>query len=106
MGCWWNLPGKTGAVAVVRGLRAISDFEFEFQMALMNRKLEPADRNGLPDAAGGVHLSFLANRQGDRAAGGAGGCVCAGAGGRGAAKKKLRIAGDGHTGSSPGGFLK
>ncbi len=30
-----------GAVAVVRGLRAVSDFEFEFQMALMNRKLEP-----------------------------------------------------------------
>ncbi len=29
------------ANAVVRGLRAISDFEFEFQMALMNRKLEP-----------------------------------------------------------------
>jgi len=28
------------ATAVVRGLRAISDFEFEFQMALMNRKLE------------------------------------------------------------------
>jgi len=27
------------ATAVVRGLRAISDFEFEFQMALMNRKL-------------------------------------------------------------------
>jgi pantetheine-phosphate adenylyltransferase len=27
--------------AVIRGLRAISDFEFEFQMALMNRKLEP-----------------------------------------------------------------
>ncbi len=27
------------AVAVVRGLRAVSDFEFEFQMALMNRKL-------------------------------------------------------------------
>jgi pantetheine-phosphate adenylyltransferase len=29
-----------GAQAVVRGLRAVSDFEFEFQMALMNRKLE------------------------------------------------------------------
>ena len=28
------------ALAVVRGLRAISDFEFEFQMALMNRKLD------------------------------------------------------------------
>ena len=30
------------AGAVVRGLRAISDFEFEFQMALMNRKLDAA----------------------------------------------------------------
>jgi pantetheine-phosphate adenylyltransferase len=29
-------------VAIVRGLRAISDFEFEFQMALMNRKMEPS----------------------------------------------------------------
>ena len=28
-----------GACAIVRGLRAVSDFEFEFQMALMNRKL-------------------------------------------------------------------
>jgi pantetheine-phosphate adenylyltransferase len=27
------------ARAIVRGLRAVSDFEFEFQMALMNRKL-------------------------------------------------------------------
>ena len=26
---------------VIRGLRALSDFEYEFQMALMNRKLEP-----------------------------------------------------------------
>ena len=26
---------------VIRGLRAVSDFEFEFQMAFMNRKLEP-----------------------------------------------------------------
>ena len=28
------------ACAVIRGLRAVSDFEFEFQMALMNRKLQ------------------------------------------------------------------
>jgi pantetheine-phosphate adenylyltransferase len=28
------------AQAIVRGLRAVSDFEFEFQMALMNRKLD------------------------------------------------------------------
>jgi pantetheine-phosphate adenylyltransferase len=32
---------QKGASAVVRGLRAISDFEIEFQMALMNRKIEP-----------------------------------------------------------------
>lgn len=30
---------QRGAHAVVRGLRAVSDFEFEFQLALMNRKL-------------------------------------------------------------------
>ena len=30
---------KRGGQAVVRGLRAVSDFEFEFQLALMNRKL-------------------------------------------------------------------
>jgi pantetheine-phosphate adenylyltransferase len=30
-----------GTLTVIRGLRAISDFEFEFQMALMNRRLEP-----------------------------------------------------------------
>jgi pantetheine-phosphate adenylyltransferase len=30
-----------GINAIVRGLRAISDFEFEFQMALMNRKMQP-----------------------------------------------------------------
>ena len=31
---------KQGASIIVRGLRAISDFEFELQMALMNRKLD------------------------------------------------------------------
>ena len=30
---------RVGARAVVRGIRAVSDFEYEFQMALMNRKL-------------------------------------------------------------------
>ncbi|WP_041855385.1 pantetheine-phosphate adenylyltransferase [Candidatus Korobacter versatilis] len=29
-----------GAAAVLRGIRAISDYEYEFQMALMNRKLD------------------------------------------------------------------
>ncbi len=32
---------ELGATAVVRGLRAVSDFEYEFQMALTNRKLNP-----------------------------------------------------------------
>lgn len=29
-----------GAITIIRGIRALSDFEFEFQMALMNRKLD------------------------------------------------------------------
>lgn len=36
-----NFARSHGAQAVIRGLRAVSDFEYEFQMALMNRKLEP-----------------------------------------------------------------
>jgi len=32
---------QVGATAVLRGIRAISDYEYELQMALMNRKLEP-----------------------------------------------------------------
>jgi len=31
---------EIGATAIIRGLRAVSDFEYEFQMALMNRRLE------------------------------------------------------------------
>jgi len=31
---------QVDAVAIIRGLRAVSDFEYEFQMALMNRKLD------------------------------------------------------------------
>ncbi len=30
-----------GAKAVIRGIRAVSDYEYEFQMAMMNRKLDP-----------------------------------------------------------------
>jgi len=32
---------RRGAQVIVRGLRAVSDFEFEFQMALMNQRLNP-----------------------------------------------------------------
>ena len=34
-----GICGTRKAQAIVRGLRAVSDFEFEFQLALMNRKL-------------------------------------------------------------------
>jgi pantetheine-phosphate adenylyltransferase len=33
---------RRGAQVIVRGLRAVSDFEFEFNMALMNQKLKPS----------------------------------------------------------------
>jgi pantetheine-phosphate adenylyltransferase len=36
-----DYAASLGACAVVRGLRAVSDFEYEFQMALMNRNLSP-----------------------------------------------------------------
>ncbi|MBI2609437.1 MAG: pantetheine-phosphate adenylyltransferase [Deltaproteobacteria bacterium] len=36
-----NYAQKKGACVVVRGLRATSDFEYEFQMASMNKKLNP-----------------------------------------------------------------
>lgn len=32
---------RSGASAIVRGIRAVSDYEYELRMALMNRKLEP-----------------------------------------------------------------
>ncbi|MGC6506583.1 MAG: pantetheine-phosphate adenylyltransferase [Coraliomargaritaceae bacterium] len=35
-----ELAQQTGAVALIRGLRAVSDFEHEFQMAQMNRHLD------------------------------------------------------------------
>jgi len=36
-----NFATEQKAVAIIRGLRALSDFEFEFNMALMNRHLQP-----------------------------------------------------------------
>jgi len=36
-----NFAREVGASLIIRGLRAVSDFEYEFQMALMNRHLSP-----------------------------------------------------------------
>ena len=48
----------TGACAIVKGLRAVSDFEYEFQMALTNRKLNPyAETVFLNTAAENMYLS-------------------------------------------------
>src|SRR5690606_3500674 len=37
-----EIAEEKGAIAMVRGIRAVSDFEYEFQIALMNRKLAPS----------------------------------------------------------------
>jgi len=47
-----------GAIAIVKGLRAMSDFEYEFQMALTNKKLVPeADTLFLTTTAENMYLN-------------------------------------------------
>lgn len=49
---------STGACAIVKGLRAVSDFEYEFQMALTNHKLNPyAETVFLTTSADNMYLS-------------------------------------------------
>jgi pantetheine-phosphate adenylyltransferase len=53
-----DLVREQKAVAIIRGLRAVSDFEYEFQMALMNRKLaREAETVFLMPALSWVYLS-------------------------------------------------
>ena len=54
--------------AILRGIRAISDYEYELQMALMNRKLQPGSRP-FHDAGGKVFVSEFAAGAGDGAIG-------------------------------------
>jgi pantetheine-phosphate adenylyltransferase len=51
---------KQGATAVLRGIRAISDYEHEFQMALMNRRLAPDVETVFLQPAG--RYSFVSSR--------------------------------------------
>ena len=37
-----DVAREVGAHVLVKGLRAVTDFEYEFQLAMMNRRLEPA----------------------------------------------------------------
>ena len=51
---------RQGALAVLRGIRAISDYEHEFQMALMNRRLAPEIETVFLQPAG--RYSFVSSR--------------------------------------------
>jgi pantetheine-phosphate adenylyltransferase len=51
---------QQGASVVLRGIRAISDYEYEFQMALMNRRLAPEVETVFLQPAG--RYSFVSSR--------------------------------------------
>ena len=51
---------QQGVTAVLRGIRAISDYEYEFQMALMNRRLAPEIETVFLQPAG--RYSFVSSR--------------------------------------------
>ena len=51
---------RQGAKAVLRGIRAISDYEYEFQMALMNRRLAPEIETVFLQPAG--RYSYVSSR--------------------------------------------
>ena len=53
-----NYAADVGATAIIKGLRAMSDFEYEFQMALTNKKLNPnVETLFLTTAAENMYLS-------------------------------------------------
>lgn len=55
---------RVDAVAIVKGLRAVSDFEYEFQMALANKKLYPkAETVFLTTSAENMYLSSSVVKQ-------------------------------------------
>ena len=56
-----------GATMILRGLRAVADFEYEFQMAGMNQQLNDQYRDGLPDGRRLAAADRVEAGQGDRA---------------------------------------
>lgn len=53
-----DYAAEVGATAIIKGLRAMSDFEYEFQMALTNKKLNPnVETLFLTTAAQNMYLS-------------------------------------------------
>lgn len=55
-----NFAREHGATVLIRGLRAVSDYEYEFQMACMNSKLEPTLETVFLTASEATH--FIASR--------------------------------------------
>ena len=66
---------RAGANVILRGIRAISDYEYELQMALMNRRLQPGSR---PFSDGGRSVfvyQLAAGERGDSLGGNISGLV-------------------------------
>ena len=55
---------ERGAMAIVKGLRAISDFEYELEMNQLNRRQDPGDRVRLPHGLRQVQFLELERHQG------------------------------------------
>jgi pantetheine-phosphate adenylyltransferase len=55
-----DFAAEAGATLVIRGLRAVSDFEYEFQMAMMNARLKPGIETVF--LAASEHHQFIASR--------------------------------------------
>ena len=62
---WSSSRASTAPAAIVKGLRAISDFEYEFEMNQLNRKLAPGHRVGLHHRLARLQLPLLDRREGD-----------------------------------------
>ena len=57
---------REGASVIVRGLRAVADFEYEYQMAGMNQQLNDRIEDGVPDGRRRIAADRVAAGQGNR----------------------------------------
>ncbi len=58
---------REGARVIVRGLRAVADFEYEYQMAGMNQQINPRVETGVPDGGRVAAADREPAGEGDRA---------------------------------------
>ena len=59
-----NYARDTGAQVIVRGLRGGSDFEYEYEMAFVNKKISARHRNGLSHHKPGISICKLKSLEG------------------------------------------